>query len=107
MKNHELLSELTPEDFCQIEDLAAQNYAPSTIAQFMDLNKAAFLRLWRDKASSIRNAYEKGKLAIHQEKQITLEEKVQAGDLKAIEIHDRRASEQRFEDIKRDIFNFE
>lgn len=50
------------EEFTAIHDLAGCNYAPEKIALYLDMDKKAFMRLWYDKESTVRMAYERGKL---------------------------------------------
>lgn len=94
-------------DFESIEELAAQNYGPRDIAKFLNYNLRAFMHIWRDKKSRLREAYDRGMLEIEIKKTQQLVEKAERGDLTAIQIHDKKADAQRFEDIKQEVFSFE
>ena len=98
---------LTGELLEQIEELAAQNYGPTDICFKLNQDKRSFLRLWRDTKSQVREAYERGRMEIEITKRQKLNEDIESGSITAIQIHDKRAEEQRFEDIKREIFSFE
>jgi hypothetical protein len=50
------------EEFTSIEDLAGCNYSPEKIALYLQVDKKAFMQLWYDKESTVRVAYERGKL---------------------------------------------
>lgn len=50
------------EEFTAIHDLAANNYAPEKIALYLDVDKKAFLQLWYDKESTVRQTYDRGQL---------------------------------------------
>jgi hypothetical protein len=50
------------EEFTSIEDLAGCNYSPEKIALYLQVDKQAFMRLWYDKESPVRIAFESGKL---------------------------------------------
>ncbi|NYJ27515.1 hypothetical protein [Allomuricauda sp. ARW1Y1] len=106
-KISEFLSGLTASDLERVEELASQNFAPSQISEMLLLDKWAFMRVWRDQESVLRKRYELGRTAIAEEKQVNLLEKVRAGNTFAIQLHDKAAKAQRFEDIKNEIFNLE
>lgn len=90
-----------------VEKLAGGNMSPSDIALKLDINKASFMRLWRDKESTIREAYERGRLAIEAMKAKKLEKAIKKGNLTARQIHDNQAAEKSFEDLKSEVFGFE
>lgn len=50
------------EEYTSIHDLAGCNYSPEKIALYLDVDKKAFLELWYQKESLVRQAYERGKL---------------------------------------------
>lgn len=50
------------EEYTSIHDLAGCNYSPERIALYLDVDKKAFLDLWYQKDSLVRQAYERGKL---------------------------------------------
>ena len=97
--------DFTPSELETIEELAAQNFAPSQICDVLDRNKRQFMRQWRDTDSKVRKAYELGRLDIERTKREQLQLRVETGDMNAIQMHDKRLREQRFEDIKNEIFN--
>lgn len=98
---------LQASDLETIETLAAQNYAPSDIALALGFDKRGFMHLWRDLTGKVRTAYEKGRVDIEIKKTEKLMEKVEAGNITAIQIHDKKFEERNFEDIKQTIFGFE
>ncbi len=50
------------EEMTAVHDLAGCNYSPEKIALYLDVDKKAFLQLWYQKESEVRQAYERGKL---------------------------------------------
>lgn len=50
------------EELTSVHDLAGCNYSPEKIALYLDVDKKAFLQLWYQKESEVRQAYERGKL---------------------------------------------
>ena len=106
-KISEFISELTASHLERVEELASQNFAPSQISEMLVLDKWAFMRVWRDPKSTLRKRYELGRTAIAEEKQVQLLEKVRSGNTFAIQLHDKAAKVQRFEDFKNEIFNLE
>jgi hypothetical protein len=50
------------EELTTVHDLAGCNYSPEKIALYLDVDKKAFLQLWYQKESEVRQAYERGKL---------------------------------------------
>lgn len=57
-----LAHKFSEEEFTQIMDLAACNYSPEKIALQLGLDKTAFVRLYSDLNSNVRQAFEAGKL---------------------------------------------
>ena len=98
---------LTGEDLELIEELASQNYGPTDISFKLNYDKRSFLHIWRDPKSQLREAYERGRMEIEILKRQKINEDIEQGGITAIQMHDKRAEEQRFEDIKREIFSFE
>ena len=101
------LDELQESDLERIEELAGQNFAPSQIAKILGFDKWAFMQLWRDQESILRQRYELGRLSIEEEKQSALVDKIREGNSFAIQIHDKSSRARQFEDIKTEIFNLE
>lgn len=106
-KINEFISELNASSLDRVEELAAQNFAPSQISEMLLMDKWAFMQVWRDQNSVLRKRYEQGRLEIAETKQTQLLEKVREGNLFAIQLHEKASNAQRFEDIKTDIFNLE
>lgn len=106
-KVDKFLSELTARDLDRVEELAAQNFAPSQICEMLVLDKWTFMHVWRDRQSTLRKRYELGRLQIEEQKRTVLLEEVKAGNMFSIQLHDKASRAQRFEDIKTEIFNIE
>ena len=62
MKMERLPRNFSEEEFTQIMDLAACNYSPEKIALQLGVDKGAFVQLYNDVDSEVRQAYEGGKL---------------------------------------------
>lgn len=101
-----LISSLDSSHYDEIEDLACKNFAPSDIAKSIRVSGRDFLFLWRDKTSPVREAYDRGRLKIASAKEQQIIDKVNNGNITAIQIHDKKAKDQEFEDVKADIFGF-
>ncbi|UOY07717.1 hypothetical protein L0P88_04000 [Muricauda sp. SCSIO 64092] len=99
------LGELQESDLERIEELAGQNFAPSDICRILDFDKWAFMQLWRNRDSTIRQRYELGRLNIEETKQRELITKINSGNSFAIQMHDKLAARRTFENIKSEIFN--
>lgn len=99
------LDGLTESDYEKVQELAAMNMAPSQICEILLQDKWAFMQVWRDQKSRLRKLYELGRLEIEEKKRQTLVEKIEGGDMFAIQLHDKKARAQRFEDIKNEVFN--
>lgn len=104
-KNTEILNELDSQLLKAIRKLASGNMAPSDIAIKLGINKAAFMRIWRDKDSVIRDEYEAGRLDIEAAKAKQLKKQIKKGNITAIQIADKKAEEADFEAKKRELFN--
>ena len=74
------------EEFTSIEDLAGCNYSPEKIALYLQVDKQAFMRLWYDTESSVRVAYEKGKLVSDFNISNKQKELAEAGNITAAQI---------------------
>jgi len=88
----------------QIHELASLNFAPTDIAVRLGFNKHAFVSLWRDKTSDVYKSYYKGRLTMQFNKQQALFDQVDEGNITAIQILDKDAEAQAFEDIKNQFF---
>ena len=105
--NQEILMIIDDQKLSSIEDLAASNFAPSDISVRLGINKAGFMRIWREQGSEIRTAYEKGRLRIKEEKMEALETEITLGNITAVQIHDKHSEEVEFEAKKKEIFGLE
>ena len=105
--NSELFNELDSVLLKEIAELAGRNFSPSDIALKLELSKASFMHVWRDKTSAIREAYEKGRLDIASTKAKKIAKKVKKGSITAIQMHDKKEEESHFEAIKKEIFGLE
>lgn len=105
--NEIILNELDSQLLKDVEKLAGGNMAPSDIALKLDINKSAFMRIWREKGSSIRDAYERGRLSLDVYKAKKLKSQIKAGNVTAIQIHDNKADVSYFEAKKKEIFGLE
>ena len=83
----------TDEEITNIEDLASCNYTPERIAVFLDMDKKSFMKLWYNKNSIVRMAYDRGKLnaefkVINKQKELA-----QEGNITAAQIYLRESKE--------------
>ena len=106
-KNSEILNELDSQLLEEIRELAACNLAPSDIALKLGIEKAGFLRIWRDRNSLIREKYEAGRLDIRLSQMEALNDQVDEGNNTAIQIQARLIEEADFEAQKKEIFGLE
>ncbi|NQY31158.1 MAG: hypothetical protein HRT69_17040 [Flavobacteriaceae bacterium] len=88
----------------QIVELAKLNFAPSDIAIKLGFNKHAFVALWKDKDSDLYESYYKGKLDFKKLHQEAVLEAIDEGNITAVQIYDKEAEAQAFEDIKKEFF---
>lgn len=97
--------DFTTTDIEEIETLAAQGYVAKAIALVFDVKPNLF-ELWcLDETHPVGKAYQRGRLEINRQKNVRLLEKMESGSETAIQIHDKKAKEQAFLDIKNDIFS--
>ena len=106
-KNSEIINELDSQLLKDIRKLAAANMAPSDIAIKLGINKAGFLRIWRDKNSEIRREWDAGRLDIEATKTKQLKKQIKKGNITAIQIADKKAEEAEFEAMKKEVFSLE
>jgi|GEM_PF-5999771 len=106
-KNSEIINELDSQLLKDIRKLASFNLAPNEIALKLGINKAGFMRIWRDEDSEIREAYDAGRIDIKEEQMIALNDQVEEGNNTAIQIQARLIEEQEFEARKKEIFGLE
>ena len=74
------------EEMTSIHDLAGCNYSPEKIALYLDVDKKAFLQLWYQKESMVRQAYERGKLVADFNISNKQKELAEAGNITAAQI---------------------
>ena len=106
-KNSEILNELDSQLLEEIRELAACNLAPSDIALKLGIDKAGFMRIWRDKDSLIREKYDAGRLDIKVNQMNAVNDQVEEGNNTAIQIQAKLIEEAEFEAKKKEIFGFE
>ena len=106
MSLDKVLSAISNVELEVIEEMASQNHGPSDIAKALGVKKGSFIHIWRDPKSDIRKAYDRGILNIEITKTAELKKKVEAGSVTAIQMHEKRALKQRFEDAKNEVFGF-
>lgn len=74
------------EEYTAIHDLAGCNYSPEKIALYLDVDKKAFLQLWYQKESMVRQSYERGKLVSDFNISNKQKELAEAGNITAAQI---------------------
>ena len=105
--NQEILNVLDSQSLEEIQELAARNFGPSEIALKLGVDRAGFLRIWRDSDSLIRRSYESGRLQVKENQMIALNDQVEEGNNTAIQIQARLIEEADFEAKKKEIFGLE
>jgi hypothetical protein len=91
------------EEFTSIEDLAGCNYSPEKIALYLQVDKQAFMRLWYDKESTVRVAYERGKLVSEFNINNKQKELANAGNITAAQIFLKEAERTEVNNIRNRI----
>ncbi|EHO13819.1 hypothetical protein [Myroides odoratimimus] len=93
---------LSDEEYTAIEDLAGCNYAPEKIALYLDVDKKEFMKLWFDRTSLVRTAYDRGQLQA--EFEVNKQQKLlaQAGNITAAQIFLKESKEQ---EAKNNLYN--
>lgn len=74
------------EELTDVHNLAGCNYSPEKIALYLDVDKKAFLELWYQKESLVRQAYERGKLVADFNISNKQKELAEAGNITAAQI---------------------
>lgn len=74
------------EQYTAIHDLAGCNYSAEKIALYLDVDKKAFLQLWYQKESMVRQSYERGKLVSDFNISNKQKELAEAGNITAAQI---------------------
>ena len=106
-RNEEILAVLNDQTLDEIERLAQAEFAPSDIAVKLRINKAAFMRIWRDENSDIWKAYQRGCLEIRRIKMDALQGEIEDGNVTAIQTHEKMQYASDFEAWKQRIFSIE
>jgi hypothetical protein len=91
------------EEFTALEDLAGCNYSPEKIALYLDVDKSAFMRLWYQKESTVRMAYERGKLVSEFNINNKQKELANAGNITAAQIFLKEAEKNEVNNIRNRI----
>jgi len=95
---------LSPDDYTNIEKLAAVNYSPRQIALFLVVNKKAFLQEYNNLESLVRHHYDKGQLQAKYEIDNAMLENATKGNITAVQIIDKHAEANNIETHKARIF---
>lgn len=94
-------------NYDEIKELATLNFAPSDIAIRLGFNKYAFVALWRNKESKLYQSYKKGLLDKRYKEKAALLDEVEDGNVIAMQMLNKEAEAQAFEDIKTHFFGDE
>ena len=97
--------EVAVSDIETIENLSSKGYTIKAIAIALDLRPSLFSIYCNDESHPIGRAYLRGGLEIERKKKQALLDKVFEGSETAIQLHDKKAKDQAFKDIKADIFS--
>ncbi|WP_372744287.1 hypothetical protein [Lutibacter sp.] len=109
MSNYLQVSELklSQEQYEQIEDMAACNYAPTQIAIYLDCDQKEFLRQYHKPDSLVRFHYNKGILTAQFEIDEKLLQNAKTGNITASQEHKKAQEKRLFENQKLRILNGE
>lgn len=100
---HYLELKFSEEEMTSIHDLAGCNYSPEKIALNLEVDKKAFMRLWYDKKSEVRMAYERGKLISEFKINNKQKELAEAGNITAAQIFLKEAEKNEVNNIRNRI----
>ncbi len=95
---------LSPEDLETIKEMAACNFSPGQIALQLGVKRQAFLSIFNDKESDIRQSYDAGKLGTTFAIMSKQKELAESGNITAAQIFLKEADRIEFENIKRKTF---
>lgn len=98
---------LSAEQLSQIETLAAANYAPRSIAKYLDVNEAVFMAEWNYKESLVRHHYDKGILEAEFLISNGLLEHAKKGNITAAQEFKKLARARQVENFKNEFFGYE
>jgi hypothetical protein len=91
------------EEMTAIHDLAGCNYSPEKIALYLDVDKKAFLQLWYQKESEVRQAYDRGELIAAFNINNKQKELAESGNITAAQIFLAEAEKTKIETIRNQI----
>jgi hypothetical protein len=91
------------EELTSIEDLAGCNYTPEKIALFLDVDRKAFLSIWFQKESEVRQRYERGKLVSEFNINNKQKELANAGNITAAQIFLKEAEKNEITNLRNRI----
>lgn len=86
-----------------ISKLAAVNYSPEKIAKFLGVNREAFMTVWYDSDSEVRNQYDSGQMIAQFEINDKLRLNAEAGNITAAQIFQKEAERMNVENIKQQV----
>lgn len=87
----------------EVERLASLSFAPNQIAKILEIKRAAFTRLYADKSSTIREAYDRGILKTEEKKMKILKKRMKKS-MTALQEHNKREADIKFQALKSEIF---
>ena len=93
---------MTIEDI--IEDLAACNYSPEQIADYLEVPRDVFLKKWYDKTSKERFHYDKGQLTADFEINQKQLDNAKSGNITAAQVYFKNADARKVDDLKKQVF---
>ncbi|WP_026730203.1 hypothetical protein [Flavobacterium denitrificans] len=91
------------EEMIDIENLAGCNYAPERIALYLDVDKKAFLQLWYQKDSLVRQAYDRGQLVSEFKINLKQKENAESGNITAAQVFLKEAERNEINNIRNRI----
>nr|WP_317631392.1 hypothetical protein [uncultured Flavobacterium sp.] len=103
IKNDSVRLVFSDEELVQIEDLAAVNYSPEKIAKYLDVDKQQFMKLWYNKDSDVRMAYDKGQLTsefLINQKQLEL---AKSGNITAAQVFFKESQQNKIANIRNQV----
>ncbi len=89
------------EEITQVIDLAACNFTPELCAKHLDVDQEAFLQLWRNPESEIRQAYDAGKLKATFNIMNKQKELAESGNITAVQIFLKESKEIEIDNIRK------
>lgn len=95
---------VSPDNLETIQSMAACNFSASQIALQLGVKKQYFLKVWNDKESEVREAYDAGVLQTKLSIMGKQKELAEGGNITAAQIFLKEADKIEFENIKRKVF---